>query len=343
MQTLIWAFGAMLVLILIIAFLPIGFTFRGKFFVVSAGFVLALGGLAAVPFFPLWQTSLIVLLLVLVAAYIMDSRFGAVMYNKVLDSFDIEFDEESKTFVPDNRIEKSMELDLLDLDQGETASQSLMNLNANEVISIQVQPQNVDENEQTYGIEIEDISFFDDLIEDEIKEKNEKNMVDTDSEAGNLSDIESLLLAESNEKTESEDEGWLEEFNHLTLGNVEEETVSIATDVTELDEIFLAVKETAAGDDANLYELDDNEIEAGYLSDIESLLQEESEENIELEDEGWLEKLNDLTPIGEEETGTNALEDNQLDELFLAVKETAAGYEANLLDSNLKKEVNLQK
>jgi hypothetical protein len=283
MQTLLWAIGATLVLSLIIAFLPIGINSRGKFFVVLAAFVLALGGLAAVATFPMWQTALLLFLLVLVTAYIMDSRLGSVMYIETQDVYDHEVDEDEEAYVRDNNIDDhSTELDLLDSNLDAVELSPVINLEKAEAPIIHEQPHNIVENDQmlvqpqmivedepNIEIELEDRSFLNELIETDINELDEHNElndldelndikefhVGTESDEGYLADIESLLLEENDEINNSEEEGWLEEIASFTLETKEEEPSNIVIEDNDLEELFLAVEEAAAGNEVDKKEI----------------------------------------------------------------------------------------
>ncbi|MEO2074632.1 MAG: hypothetical protein ABGX20_04475 [Bacillus sp. (in: firmicutes)] len=282
MQMLLWAIGATLVLSLIIAFLPIGINFRGKIFVVLAAFVLALGGLTAVATFPMWQTALLLFLLILVTAYIMDSRLGSVMYLETQDVIDHEVDEDEESFVTDTNIDDhSTELDLLDSNLDSVELSPVINLEKaeNPIIHEQpdyivendemlVQPQMIVEDELNIEVELEDRSFLDELIETDINgldEQNEPEELDvltdlqdfnagTETEEGYLADIESLLLEESDELNKSEEEGWLEEITTFTLETKEEEPSEIVLEENDLEELFLAVEEAAAGNEVDIKE-----------------------------------------------------------------------------------------
>lgn len=234
MQPIIWAFGAMLVLTGIIAFLPIGFTFKGKFIVVLAGFVLALGGLAAVASFPLWQAALMLLLLTLVTAYIMESRLAGVLYNQVEDISEEEIDDKPESIFLNKQTDKTTELDLLDLAEIDTKTVNTTLDNIEELDdSLELQPQMAIVKEQSFEIENEDLPEM-----TEIKD-------DAEIEAGYLSDIESLLLEESEEKTDLEEEGWLEDLDDLPPVNVDEPKVSKEDEDNELEELFFAWEEAA--------------------------------------------------------------------------------------------------
>lgn len=80
MDSLIWALGALIVVILIVYFLPIRFTGKGKFIVALCGFLLALIGLAATSIFPLWEALCMLVVLMFFASYILDSRLGTMLY-----------------------------------------------------------------------------------------------------------------------------------------------------------------------------------------------------------------------------------------------------------------------
>ena len=96
---------------------------------------------------------------------------------------------------------------------------------------------------------------------------------------------------------------------------------------------------------------EDEVLEVGYLSDIESLLEASSNEKVDLQDDklesldedNWLDELAELTVIKEEEKSSiiePELDDFELDELF-ALKEVAATTDKD--DSKPKKVLELQK
>ncbi|MDM5330831.1 hypothetical protein [Neobacillus sp. CF12] len=96
---------------------------------------------------------------------------------------------------------------------------------------------------------------------------------------------------------------------------------------------------------------EDEVLEVGYLSDIESLLEASTHEKVDLQDDklesldegNWLDELAELTVIKEEEKSSiiePELDDFELDELF-ALKEVAATTDKD--DSKPKKVLELQK
>lgn len=74
MESLLFAGISLLILFPILYFLPLGFTIKGKVFIVVASFVTGLVGLAASVVFPLWQTALILMLFVSTATYLINKQ-----------------------------------------------------------------------------------------------------------------------------------------------------------------------------------------------------------------------------------------------------------------------------
>ncbi|MBS4215471.1 hypothetical protein [Neobacillus rhizophilus] len=245
MQTIIWAFGAMLILMLIVAFIPIGITLRGKTLVVITSFVLALGGLAAVTTFSLWQTALIILLLSLVTAYIMNSRLEKMIFNQQVDSVEDENDESPVSLDIVNQSEKTADLDFLDLGEIEIKEPSIKANDIQEGLSLEPQPQLSNENddfiEQTVD---EDISFLHDRTETDLVEINEE----PETESSYLADIESLIFNDPVKSTTPEDDYLLEEIVDKKDVKIQEEKVDY-DDETDLEELFFAIKEAAASNE----------------------------------------------------------------------------------------------
>ncbi|MEH7332702.1 hypothetical protein V7161_08705 [Neobacillus drentensis] len=239
MESIVWALGAMLGLMLIIAFLPIGITLRGKICIVLASFVLALGGLGAVTSFPLWQSALMIFLLVLVAAYIMNSRLAAVLYSQEIDSIEDVYEDESPiSFDIVKQPENSTDLDMIDLGEIEITDPATENLVKINVDSLELQPQMLEENDEIAEIGVEEISFLDEGPEIQLVETNE----DIEPEEGYLADIESLLFEEAIEPTTFQEDDSLVEIKE----DQSEKVNILFNDENDLEELFFAMKETAA-------------------------------------------------------------------------------------------------
>ncbi|MEH7273211.1 hypothetical protein [Neobacillus vireti] len=240
MQTIIWAICAMLLLLLIISFLKLDFNLKGKIVVVLAAFVIALGGLAAVDLFPLWQTLLIMIVLTFFTAYIMDTRLGNLLYK----SFSPEEESMEEMDLPfsNKRAVKETELELLDLEEMDLPlSAAIMAKQA----TVQSEALQVLED----GSENDDVSFLQDFdIEKQVSDHHDELEI----VGGYLSEIETMLLEDSMEKNESVEEGWLDELADLESSTVEGHEIEerdkneIQFDDAEL-EVLLSYKEVAAG------------------------------------------------------------------------------------------------
>ncbi|MEH7417113.1 hypothetical protein V7266_17655 [Neobacillus drentensis] len=249
MLSLVWAFGATLTLLLILSLLRIGFSFKGKLIVALTGFVLALAGLAAVSSFPLWQTGLILVLLVLAAAYVMDSRFAALIFEQGTDLFKLETEEEMEEDILQLKKEKQADLELLDLNTDGDELAPLMTLEDIQEPSLQELSQANLETE-AFLQESDELLQENDFLIDENPIPDDENteiVGEKYPEEGYLADIESLLLEESDVIDHSEDEGWLEEINDIEILTDEEDILEEIKDENLLEELFLAAEEAAAG------------------------------------------------------------------------------------------------
>lgn len=73
-ESLIFASIAMLIIIPVMYFLPLGFSFRGKLLIIAASLMISLVGLLATPIMSLWQSGMIVVLLIGVSTYFMNGK-----------------------------------------------------------------------------------------------------------------------------------------------------------------------------------------------------------------------------------------------------------------------------
>ncbi|MCM3692244.1 hypothetical protein M3189_13235 [Neobacillus niacini] len=246
MQFIFWAFGAMLVSMLVISFLPLGYTFKGKALVTFTGFILALGGLSTRSTVPLEVTFLLLLVLSLFAAYFMNSRLGTVINREVVS---LMYDIDQDVFPSDNQKGNSVELEMLDLSEIEVASHpnSLVNRADTEYFddslpekaSLTLAKNNIQENSD------EDISFLQirDGSLDTIEEVENDQLVGD----GYLSEIENMLLEDSNKVLEPVKDGWLDELEELEPIEFDEKQENDNPQFDELElELLLAEKEVAA-------------------------------------------------------------------------------------------------
>ncbi|NHC39507.1 hypothetical protein G6549_05980 [Bacillus sp. MM2020_1] len=240
MQIFFWALGSMFVLMLIISFLQLGLTFKGKLILVIISFVLALGGVAAVASFPLWETALLMGILIFFIAYFMDNRIGQLLYPVNEEEYIVD------------RMDMVKDFDLVQLsDELPTILDSSL-VNLEKVSEIEVKkPESLRDKEKEL---VENMDILDDDISF-LLERNPENDVETqikesEPEIEYLSDLESLLAFEE-EKTEFVAD-LLEEIPNLTAKvvqpkitgqvEIEEETID-----DSLFDFLLAPKEVASG------------------------------------------------------------------------------------------------
>jgi hypothetical protein len=81
MGELLWAFGSMLIVLLVVYLLPLGFTKKGKVILVITSFILALGGIAATASFSFLLSLPILVVLTLFVTYLLDQRLGKWLYS----------------------------------------------------------------------------------------------------------------------------------------------------------------------------------------------------------------------------------------------------------------------
>jgi hypothetical protein len=200
MLPIIWAFGSMLVLLLIISLLPLGFTVKGKLSIVLASFVLALGGLAAVLSVPLWQTALMLAALTFFTAYFMDKRIGTVLFTEI-PTFVAEVNDDYEVPASSSNIDKTNNNNLLELQELGIVEPSIITMSGDRQLLVQPIMAQVINNEPK--IQDEDISFLQERkSESEIEEQNKEVAIETNY----LSDIETLLAEEiDDEKNSHED------------------------------------------------------------------------------------------------------------------------------------------
>jgi hypothetical protein len=187
MQNIILMSSSLVILTLLISFLPLGFTLKGKFLIVLSSLLISLGGLATVSTFPYWETALMMVVLCFFAAYFMHNRIGTQLYleNQAFEHF--EEDDETSSIVfrsNDNavvldksKVSEVQNIDVLESRKNEFSHSPDKNADPGTV-------------ENDHVLIDEDVSF---LLErnSDIDENEQK--VQSESETGYLSDIESLI------------------------------------------------------------------------------------------------------------------------------------------------------
>ncbi|OIK16961.1 hypothetical protein BIV60_01405 [Bacillus sp. MUM 116] len=260
MQTIIWAFCSMIVLLLVLLFLPLGFTLKGKLFIVLSSLIISLGGLAASNTFSLPLTAILLILLIFITAYILNQRASRILYDP-------------NQSLEENYIDIYEKMNVLEEEYIETPKatkfQELSELKSIEPNNKFTEPTNEEALDSTQTmeeghLEVPKISPVDIslLLGEDPKQESDLHEVELDTDENNISDIENELFMEKDKKEppKSED-GYLSELERLLIANLEEsfiedEKVEISKlnsdkkepleDDSKLDDL-LGAKEVAIG------------------------------------------------------------------------------------------------
>ncbi|MEY2192664.1 hypothetical protein AB7942_07965 [Neobacillus sp. BF23-41] len=257
MQMIIWAISSMVILMLIISFLPLGYTLKGKFFLVLTSFILSLGGLAAVSIFPLLETALMLFALIFFVAYFMNSRLGTLL-SKENNVFGDDFDDEFESHESVYEKESVKDVNLVKIDE-DLASPISSNTNlekdtVTELSSYPVMSDSVEKTDNEAETIDEDISFF---LERNTEVDVYEQMEDKNMENGYVLDIESFLEIEE----KMVQEHLLEEIHELSPIKVEKKLPTYLEEEEDdsLFDFLLAQKEVAANRDDILDEIEPKE------------------------------------------------------------------------------------
>ncbi len=260
MQSIIWAIGSMAVLMLIVSFLPLGYSQKGKVLVVFVSFLLSLIGVAAVSSFSIWLTALMMLALSFFSAYFINNRFETMLIKEPSfyeNELDDEFTEQEENYSKVNRSSQPL-LAESDQDISSPESSSIPNLEEELVLAQNVSTA-VNEPEE---LELNDVPMLDDDISFLLNRSTEapvqKKEEETNLETGYLSDIESLLEIES----ELEKDVLPQESAAVRKDSMEVKELDTESDeLEELDDLLLdfslAQKQVAVGKDEK-FVLDDD-------------------------------------------------------------------------------------
>jgi hypothetical protein len=243
MNSLMLAVGSMLLTLILVFLVPLGLTKKGKVVVVLISFLLALIGLTATTVFSLWQTSLLLIVLIAFTTYLLYTRFKSLLY-LTNDSFGKKLIDEK---IPINDYNKVNTENYEQYSLGRNEVASGMDHNENEVtLEADLFYTQHDTNqvitEEFSEIEDEDISF---LLNRNIEIDEEKSNKDNLTAIDYVSDIESLLVSASEEKqdlekseeplrySKDEDELPILTFDHDLLENDEQTETSIPLEKLE--------------------------------------------------------------------------------------------------------------
>ncbi|MED4203174.1 hypothetical protein [Neobacillus mesonae] len=293
MVTFIWAFCSMIVLMLIFYFLRIGYSLKAKAILVSISFLLSLGGLTVVAIIPLWQTALLLLLLSISAAYFMNSRMGA-LFIQQKPAFEEVADKELDLQEQIDSLENQNSINLVKIDE----QPLIPNLISGDMNQISNNMEDTQGNE--LDIVVEEISL--------ISEKETELEIKDPTENTSLQENESITVGEltTNPMDELLDEIASTEIQKGTnITNKQEEPLD-----DSLFDFLLAEKEVASHKE----EIQETTLDNNYLSEIESLLEYESTDSINKEEDIIIDEIDDLPVLDIQDANNLGKGEDQLDD-----------------------------
>jgi len=213
MQTVLWAFGSMVVFMFIFLLLPLGFTKKGKFLVGLLAFLLALGGNAVAGSLPVGLIFLMLAVLAFLGAYLINTRFAAEVYQQqahysLVGSMTEEIDSQA------NNNEVTSDEDIVELDELDE-----LDVKVPAYLDVKMETrQPINEIEEDIPI-IPDLDLSENLHEgnDELDDKSE------------LSESEPL----------PDDDSWLDELAELELINTSKTAPSNENETTPKKKVLL--------------------------------------------------------------------------------------------------------
>ncbi|WP_286229287.1 hypothetical protein [Neobacillus mesonae] len=293
MVTFIWAFCSMIVLMLIFYFLRIGYSLKAKAILVSISFLLSLGGLTVVAIIPLWQTALLLLLLSISAAYFMNSRMGA-LFIQQKSAFEEVADKELDLQEQIDSLENQNSINLVKIDE----QPLIPNLISGDMNQISNNMEDTQGNE--LDIVVEEISL--------ISEKETELEIKDRTENTSLQENESITVGELT--TNAMDE---------LLDDIASVGIQKVTNITDKQEeslddslfdFLLAEKEVAAHKE----EILETPLDNNYLSEIESLLEFESTDSFNKEEDIIIDEIDDLPVLDIQDANNLGKGEDQLDD-----------------------------
>lgn len=286
--------------------LPLGLSRRGKIAALLVSLLLSLLAVTASAVFPFWQLSLLLLLMAIAITYVLDRRFGHVLYAIA--------EEEDDLFAA----EEAMVMEALDTKQ--QLAPSFPNL-SDEPLNIEVDDAPLEESDS----EARDDAELDDWIEEDVLETNpveeEKDLIAAWSEEDylpplSLEEYETLTKPAAVNDVESDETfEWLEENERLD--DLFEEEKFERTPDNSLEETTLPLEPDDFLEEEEAFERTlDNSLEKTILPlELDDLLEEEA---LKRTSDNSMEETILLEPKLDDRFEEEIVPSERLDELFEA-------------------------
>jgi hypothetical protein len=348
MQSFLWVLGSLVILVPIIYFLPLGLSLRGKGVVIVIAGLLGIAGLSANAVFPLWETLLLLFILIVLVGYILDKRLNSLLY---ASANTVEMEESTEYLIPnrdddnvDRNYESKFQLLTEELDLLET-------IHNNEELTDYTHEEILDENTGSSPYSFDDITLIDAEINSLgtegfnseltftenfaqiLEEKDEhKEEASTNIPQGYLSEVEEWLNQELLKKTEPDiEKSQQKETEKISIDidtdhDVEQfignQALPIFDFEKELEDVVLIanndeIHETDSNN--NRFSLEEELPEFVYNPSVEQLFLEDEDvqkyEESEVQKEGANFKLELIQALGETAASSWDVELEEFDEV----------------------------
>lgn len=257
---------ALILLLPILYFIPIGISVKGKLLIAGIAFGLTLLGLVASTQYSIWMIGIMLMILLGLSSYMIEQRFSGLMV--LTAGTDTDLEEESVQIVHDHKGLK----DHLHNKKGETeAEEEKLELIEDTVGSAQVKV-------EIAPIEMDDLNE----IEVDVEENSEKDVFigqDEPLQASEIKEIIPTVETESIKVDDDESEWFIENVNEYEdigkMNETEEENESSDIVLSEIERLINEPDETLENEKEEMKEAFDDDSEA--IEDLEGLLASKDE------------------------------------------------------------------
>ncbi|MGE6751871.1 hypothetical protein ACQKFO_00420 [Rossellomorea sp. NPDC071047] len=257
---------ALILLLPILYFIPIGISVKGKLLIAGIAFGLTLLGLVASTQYSIWMIGIMLMILLGLSSYMIEQRFSGLMV--LTAGTDTDLEEESVQIVHDHKGLK----DHLHNKKGETeAEEEKLELIEDTVGTAQVKV-------EIAPIEMDDLNE----IEVDVEENSEKDVFigqDEPLQASEIKEIIPTVETESIKVDDDESEWFIENANEYEdigkMNETEEENESSDIVLSEIERLINEPDETLENEKEEMKEAFDDDSEA--IEDLEGLLASKDE------------------------------------------------------------------
>lgn len=336
MNIYLFALASLLFVVPIVYLLPLGLSKKGKLIVICVPFALSLLGISANSLFEWWKLALLVFILVILSSYLLD--------RKMKDIFLVSENEDTKsrlepsaTFFEKGSVKEVNVIE--ELAQANPIEEETNEYFVEEILEINLEKEENDEVELSQDLFIEADVIVDNEIDDasltqEEESDNHKEVILEETEIGYMSELERLMLDESEALSLSNNTlEKLDEQNPLLENDLDENTQVQDQEYLEILSQFEEIEQVPGKSDLleEALMVDGKELDHTSIEDQEYLEMLSQVEEIEQVPEKS-ELLETIPPIEDKQFGELSSENQEdylevLSQLELAEEEAASSTE----------------